>query len=127
MNRVCKLCKKKITEQTYGVFRGKAYHLEEFTCTICKKYLDMQDTFEDEASGCLYCGDCHHEHLAQKCESCSATIVGTAIEALGKTYHPHHFTCYKCKKVLEGNYFRSDDQPVCKECFETRKKGRNTG
>lgn len=123
MNKVCKQCKKKITEPTYGLLRGKAYHIEEFLCFICKKTLENIEAFEDEESGNIYCGDCHHDQLAKKCDACQVTLIGTVVEAFGRYYHPHHFTCFKCKKLLEGNYYKNEERPVCQECFESRKKG----
>ena len=122
-NRICRICKKKISESTYGTFRGKFYHMEEFTCGVCKEGLEGKEAAEDEVSGILYCTGCHHEKIMAKCEACKAAVIGTSIEALGKFYHPHHFLCYRCKKLLDGNYFKNEDQPVCQECFETRKKG----
>lgn len=122
-NKICRLCKKKITESTYGVLRGKLYHMEEFACFYCKKNLESTEAVDDEITGVLYCSDCHHDQVLKKCENCKAPVVGTAIEALGKFYHPHHFQCYKCKNVMDGNYFKNEDNPVCQECFETRKKG----
>lgn len=124
VNKVCRLCKKKITEATYGLLRGKMYHMEEFVCSLCKRSLENVEAVDEETTGILFCSDCHHDHVTKKCDSCKAPVVGTAIDALGRFYHPHHFCCFKCKKLLDGNYYKNEDQPVCQECFETRKKGR---
>lgn len=122
-SKVCRLCKKKITEATYGMLRGRLYHLDEFLCSHCGRGLEHSEAVEDETTGALYCSDCHNEHMVKKCEACGTAVFGTAVEALGKIYHPHHFVCSRCKKLLEANYFKNEDQPVCQECFETRKKG----
>ena len=91
MNKVCKGCKKKILEPSYGLLKGKAYHLAEFICVCCKKSLSNLEAIEDEGTGCLYCEDCHQLNIEKRCDTCKAIILGTAFEALDKYYHPHHF------------------------------------
>lgn len=122
-NKICRLCKEKITQASYGIYRGKMYHLEEFVCGLCKCSLEGVEAAEDKATGILYCSDCHHDHIAKKCDSCKKPVVGRVIEALGRFYHPQHFNCNRCKKLLDGYYYKNEDQPVCTECFQTRKKG----
>ena len=31
-------------------------------------------------------------------------LLQSAVEALGKTYHPEHFTCTQCDKVFDGGF-----------------------
>lgn len=53
------------------------------------------------------------------CASCNQPIKdeNDAVHALGNTYHPHHFTCYKCNKVISDRFQPDDDgHPYCPEC-----------
>jgi len=36
---------------------------------------------------------------------------------MGKTYHPEHFKCKECRKLL-SDYFVYNDEPYCKTCHE---------
>lgn len=48
------------------------------------------------------------------CNSCEKPIVGQVITALGKTWHPEHFTCFHCKQELgTRNFFERDSHPYC--------------
>lgn len=55
-------------------------------------------------------------NTAQKgcCTSCEKPIVGQVITALGKTWHPEHFTCNHCSQELgTRNFFERDGYPYC--------------
>ena len=48
------------------------------------------------------------------CNACEKPIVGQVITALGKTWHPEHFTCNHCNQELgTRNFFERDGQPYC--------------
>ena len=98
------------------------YHTNEFICSMCTVELGGKEVFEDEEKGLLYCSECHSTHIKKKCDTCKGQVIGTSIEAFDKIYHPHHFVCNKCKKLLSGDYFKNEGHPVCEECFEVRKK-----
>lgn len=53
---------------------------------------------------------------AQKgcCGACDKPIVGQVITALGRTWHPEHFTCAHCSQELgTRNFFERDGRPYC--------------
>ncbi|XP_077293254.1 leupaxin-like isoform X3 [Arctopsyche grandis] len=53
---------------------------------------------------------------AQKgcCGACDKPIVGQVITALGRTWHPEHFTCAHCTQELgTRNFFERDGRPYC--------------
>lgn len=53
---------------------------------------------------------------AQKgcCNACNKPIVGQVITALGRTWHPEHFTCNHCMQELgTRNFFERDGFPYC--------------
>ncbi|XP_068203817.1 paxillin-like [Palaemon carinicauda] len=48
------------------------------------------------------------------CCACDKPIVGQVITALGKTWHPEHFTCSECNQELgTRNFFERDGKPYC--------------
>lgn len=48
------------------------------------------------------------------CNACEKPIVGQVITALGKTWHPEHFTCNHCNQELgTRNFFERDGNPYC--------------
>lgn len=52
------------------------------------------------------------------CNACEKPIVGQVITALGKTWHPEHFTCSHCNQELgTQNFFERDGQPYCEQDY----------
>ncbi|XP_050509329.1 paxillin isoform X1 [Diabrotica virgifera virgifera] len=48
------------------------------------------------------------------CSACDKPIVGQVITALGKTWHPEHFTCAHCSQELgTRNFFEREGKPYC--------------
>ncbi|XP_062526703.1 leupaxin isoform X8 [Bombyx mori] len=48
------------------------------------------------------------------CNACEKPIVGQVITALGRTWHPEHFTCAHCNQELgTRNFFERDGRPYC--------------
>ncbi|RWS15353.1 paxillin-like isoform X2 [Dinothrombium tinctorium] len=48
------------------------------------------------------------------CHACHKPIVGQVVTALGKTWHPEHFTCVSCNCELgTKNFFERDGAPYC--------------
>ncbi|XP_047527436.1 paxillin isoform X2 [Vanessa atalanta] len=48
------------------------------------------------------------------CNACEKPIVGQVITALGRTWHPEHFTCAHCNQELgTRNFFERDSRPYC--------------
>jgi len=52
------------------------------------------------------------------CGACDKPIVGQVITALGRTWHPEHFTCNQCNQELgTQNFFERDGAPYCEGCY----------
>ncbi|XP_067140389.1 paxillin-like isoform X2 [Centruroides vittatus] len=48
------------------------------------------------------------------CAFCLKSISGKAVNALGKTWHPEHFTCYHCKQELANKtFFEKEGRTYC--------------
>ncbi|XP_051478368.1 leupaxin [Apus apus] len=55
---------------------------------------------------------------AGTCAACHKPIAGKALTALGKTWHPEHFTCSRCGQELGGRpFFERQGQAYCEEDY----------
>jgi len=53
------------------------------------------------------------------CASCGRSILGEVISALGRRYHPEHFTCGNCQTPLgTSNFYEQDGVPHCERCYQ---------
>ena len=46
-----------------------------------------------EADSKAYCGECYYGMFAPSCAACEQSIMGDAVNALGKQYHVDCFVC----------------------------------
>lgn len=51
-------------------------------------------------------------HNVKTCHHCHEPIDGRASSAFGKDYHPHHFQCARCGKVLSVRVPGKKNQPL---------------
>lgn len=52
------------------------------------------------------------------CAACLETIVGQRVLALGKLWHPDHFSCVHCCSTLAGgSFFEKEGRPYCERDF----------
>lgn len=60
------------------------------------------------------------------CSACDKPIVGQVITALGRTWHPEHFTCsHCCQELGTRNFFERDGHPYC-ECDPNQNLNKQT-
>ncbi|KAH8852546.1 Paxillin [Schistosoma japonicum] len=51
------------------------------------------------------------------CYACKKPINGTLITAIGKEWHPEHFTCASCRVgLVRQDFYERDDQAYCTQC-----------
>ncbi|CAB4060714.1 PXN [Lepeophtheirus salmonis] len=52
------------------------------------------------------------------CFACQKPIIGQVITALGKMWHPEHFTCHHCNDELGTmNFFEREGKPYCEKDY----------
>ncbi|EDO47764.1 predicted protein, partial [Nematostella vectensis] len=96
---------------------GKSWHPDHFTCAGCGDSLQNQGFIEE--GGKLYCEKDYNKFFAPHCESCKQPIVGPCVQAIGKTFHPEHFTCSSCSKQIGSEGFNVDrGMPYCEMCYK---------
>ncbi|XP_018645210.1 paxillin-related [Schistosoma mansoni] len=52
-----------------------------------------------------------------QCYACKKPINGTLITAIGKEWHPEHFTCASCRVgLVRQDFYERDNQAYCTQC-----------
>lgn len=94
---------------------GKQWHPEHFNCTTCGKSFGGGTFFEH--GGMPYCDVHYHNQAGSLCGGCNQPITDRAINALGKKWHPDHFTCAFCVNPLVSTDFATEgDKAYCRSC-----------
>ena len=109
----CEQCLQPIVSLDRHVkLNGKLYHAKHFQCHTCMMELTNGCVNLD---GNLYCQTDYEKMMMRVCKSCNSQISGRAIGALGGAlYHPEHFMCSKCEKVLDGQpHFEHEGKILC--------------
>jgi len=53
------------------------------------------------------------------CWTCKGAILGEVIQALGKAFHPEHFSCGNCRSPLgTTNFYEHNGTPHCERCYQ---------
>jgi len=111
----CAQCNRPITTASVTAL-GQSWHSECFVCTNCLTPFQNSSYFERENRP--YCSTCIHEVFSQKCRACNQPIRGSAVTALGGSWHPEHFNCHKCHKPFPNNSFYDHNGfPYCDAHF----------
>ena len=54
------------------------------------------------------------------CGRCGQPITGEVVQAMGKMWHPEHFTCQSCRQPLgTSSFYESEGQPTCANCWRS--------
>ncbi|KAM7401812.1 hypothetical protein PAMP_017091 [Pampus punctatissimus] len=92
------------------------WHPECFVCRECFTPFVNGSFFDHE--GQPYCEAHYHERRGSLCSGCQKAITGRCITAMGKKFHPEHFSCAFCLKLLnKGTFKEQNDKPYCHGCF----------
>lgn len=117
--RICSSCKKSIEAESSLIAKGKAYHPNCFTCTVCNTSLTGVGFLEKD--GNVYCEKDYYAKFNPTCKQCGEVIIGGYITALGNNYHLDHFLCSSCQQPLVGaQYRKKDQQAYCEDCYRTQ-------
>ncbi|RKP21645.1 LIM domain protein, partial [Rozella allomycis CSF55] len=120
----CDRCGNPIHETSINAL-NKFWHQKCFNCEICKISFDDSKFFSHQEKP--YCQE--HYHLMKGnsnkttirgtiCCVCKKGIVGKCITAQDRKYHPEHFTCSHCSRVLANTSFKEHSfKPYCVNCF----------
>jgi len=109
----CAYCGGVITDQCVSALNQK-WHPNHFICQQCSKGFPDGNFFEKD--GKPYCATCFMGNFGPRCAAvgCGELITGQMINALGTTWHPHHFVCTFCKQPFtNGTFYEKAGKPFC--------------
>ncbi|VVD04798.1 unnamed protein product [Leptidea sinapis] len=67
----------------------KKWHPEHFTCKSCHKPIEGAKFHQHD--GAVHCVPCYTKFLSPRCHGCGDPITDRVIQALGVSWHAHHF------------------------------------
>jgi len=95
---------------------SRLWHPDCFICHICGKAITEGSFSLHLLNPCHTL--CYNERFAPRCASCGEPVNGEHIRALGKEWHPEHFTCAHCGLPMkDGRFFEHDGLPFCNEDY----------
>ena len=111
---ICNGCQQTITGKYIQALRA-AWHPDCFRCAHCGE--PIAETGFMAKNGKPYHPACYRERFSLRCHACKQPIEGKYLRVLGKIWHPEHFTCAHCGKILEDKYFSRHGKPYCEKDF----------
>ncbi len=81
----CFLCHTTLLNEPMIVYQNQRYHAHHFKCEQCQCILNQKMR---DFNGKFYCPEHYAYATAPTCAVCSQPILSSAINALGKSYHP---------------------------------------
>ena len=113
--RKCGYCGELVT-QSGLVINGSLWHLACFICAACEQPIGKASYFEHE--GLVFHSGCYHLRFSPRCAGCDQIILGTSTKALGKNWHPEHFTCAVCKEPFaRKSYYEREGHAYCERDY----------
>jgi paxillin len=111
----CKRCEQAIMEGFITALSSQ-WHPECFCCKVCGVTFPRGNYFDHE--GEPHCEIHYHASRGTLCASCQKPVTGKCITAMGKKWHPEHFTCAFCLKLLnKGTFKEHRHNPYCQSCY----------
>eukprot|EP01123_Difflugia_compressa_P000112 TRINITY_DN10217_c0_g1_i1.p1 TRINITY_DN10217_c0_g1~~TRINITY_DN10217_c0_g1_i1.p1 ORF type:complete len:446 (-),score=80.34 TRINITY_DN10217_c0_g1_i1:102-1385(-) len=110
-DHICAQCAQPI-KGPYLLIKGQFMHPRHFRCHECGCEFKGGDCHEFE--GDFYCTPHYEILLLKKCARCGKPCKGRSVTALGKVWHPDHFSCHICSvPFVESHYYENDGLPYC--------------
>jgi len=114
-SHMCAMCNRPIIGP-YLLIKGQFMHPRHFRCEECGCEFKGGDCHEFE--GDYYCTPHYEILLLKKCARCGKPCKGRSVTAIGKVWHPDHFTCHICNApFVESHYYENDGLPYCETHF----------
>ncbi|XP_027714834.1 transforming growth factor beta-1-induced transcript 1 protein isoform X1 [Vombatus ursinus] len=111
----CQGCQGPILENYISALSA-LWHPDCFVCRECFTPFSGGSFFEHE--GRPLCESHFHARRGSLCATCGLPVTGRCVSALGRRFHPDHFTCTFCLRPLtKGSFQERADKPYCQPCF----------
>ncbi|CAH4028664.1 transforming growth factor beta-1-induced transcript 1 protein [Pieris brassicae] len=105
---------------------NKKWHPEHFTCGSCRQPIEGAKFHQHD--GGVRCVPCYTRHHSPRCHACGDPITDRVIQALGVSWHAHHFVCGGCRKELGGGGFMEQaGRAYCSSCYADKFAARCAG
>lgn len=111
----CARCQKHITGSYVNALR-KTWHRECFRCEGCGR--NIKENSFSQKNGKVYHRECYQKMFSPRCAKCDRTIIGAYTNALGKNWHPEHFTCTVCHTPLGKSFCENKGKPYCEKDYK---------
>lgn len=112
----CHGCRKPITGQ-YITALAQSWHPDCFRCAGCGRAIGKESFYTRDNQP--YHAACYHQRFSPRCAGCGQPISGAYTSALGKTWHPEHFVCARCKQPFSGKgFFERDGKAYCERDYQ---------
>lgn len=95
---------------------GRTYHPEHFVCACCSQPFDQGKFIIHE--GEPYCHVDYYELFSNKCKTCNEPIKDKFITVEDYHFHPEHFVCETCGKLLPGMKYKVHEKTKCILCVD---------
>ncbi len=113
---ICPNCHRPITGASITAL-GHEWHPNCFRCAGCGKPIGEAQFYEQGSRP--YHTACYHERFSPRCAACNQVITGAYTTALGKTWHPEHFVCARCKQPFSGKkFYERDGKAYCEQDYQ---------
>lgn len=97
LDLVCYSCQNAL-RGPYVTALGRKYHLEHFTCSVCNKIFEKDESFYEHDNG-IYCHYHYSKQYACHCEGCHSPILKQYLEIFRggriQQWHPECFMVHK--------------------------------
>eukprot|EP01036_Dinobryon_divergens_P034244 gene34244-44238_t len=136
----CHKCLQKVSG-SYIEAINRYYHKECFKCEGCLKLIVQLNSFipfgtpqEPHHPECVQdiIDGSYNRQPPEVCFHCKQSLLAGVLlkKALGRSYHPKCFTCYRCKKIIDDQSFApygSPEQPYHPQCLQEEFNSRYMG
>nr|XP_036860303.1 transforming growth factor beta-1-induced transcript 1 protein isoform X4 [Manis javanica] len=111
----CKGCQGPILDNYISALSA-LWHPDCFVCRECFAPFSGGSFFEHD--GRPLCENHFHARRGSLCATCGLPVTGRCVSALGRRFHPDHFTCTFCLRPLtKGSFQERAGKPYCQPCF----------
>ncbi|KAJ2079670.1 Rho-type GTPase activating protein Rga1 [Coemansia sp. RSA 988] len=111
----CIRCNQPIGDQ-WVPFNDSVCHPQCFCCEMCGDNVEEKYCLLDDPDGRhLLCEKDFFERTNMVCAKCKEPLDSTYVHAMGRKYHPDHFTCTACPTVFgpDGTYYEHEGDAFC--------------
>uniref|UniRef100_A0A8C8ZX84 Transforming growth factor beta-1-induced transcript 1 protein n=1 Tax=Prolemur simus TaxID=1328070 RepID=A0A8C8ZX84_PROSS len=124
----CVSCREPFGDEGFHEREGRPYCRRDFLQLFAPPAVAAslpQECFAPFSGGSFFehegrplCESHFHARRGSLCATCGLPVTGRCVSALGRRFHPDHFTCTFCLRPLtKGSFQERAGKPYCQPCF----------